>query len=89
MPEKCDRFGDPFTFCHSLDCRVGGLVTQCCNEIRDALGDITAMVHKEVLHEPAVWESSDADGVPALIADLGVCGAWQPQDNGIDECLYL
>ena len=59
MPEQCDGCGVPFTFCYALDCRVGGLVSQHHNEIRDLLGDISAMVHKEVLHEPVVRESNE------------------------------
>ena len=53
---------------------MGGLVTQRHNKIRDALGDISAMVHKEVVHEPVVREAVDAEEVPALIADLGMGG---------------
>ena len=47
LPEKCDGCGDPFTFCHGLDCRMRGLVTQYHN-------DIYVMVHKEVTQEPVV-----------------------------------
>ena len=31
---------NPFTFCYALDCKKGGLVTQCHNEISDALDDL-------------------------------------------------
>ena len=67
------------TFCYALDCRVGGLVTQCHNEIFGALGNIGAMVYSEVIREPIVRESQDEEGVSALIADLSLRGVWQPQ----------
>ena len=28
---------------HALDCRVWGLVTQCHNEFRDAIGDLATL----------------------------------------------
>ena len=37
------------------------------------------MVHKEVIGQPVVREAVDAEGVPALIADIDVRGGWQPQ----------
>ena len=64
---------------HALDCRIGGLVIQQHNEIRDALGDLASIVYKEVIREPVVREADDKNNVPALIADLGVRGCWQPQ----------
>ena len=64
---------------HALDCRIGGLVIQRHNEIRDALGDLASIAYKEVIREPVVREADDKNNVPALIADLGVRGCWQPQ----------
>ena len=49
-------------------CCKGGLITQCHNKIRNALGDLAALGYQEVVHEPIVH-----DGIgdsPALIADL-------------------
>ena len=70
MPASCDGCGNSFTFCHALDCKNGGLVTQRHNEIRDALGDLVAMGFKEVLREPIVKKVDDLLESPALIADL-------------------
>ena len=56
MPAICDGCGESFTLSHALDCRRGGLVTQCHNEVRDALGDIAALAFKEVIREPVVHE---------------------------------
>ena len=59
------------------------LVTQCHNEIRDVLGDLTAMGYKEVIKEPIVCDAGD--DFPALIADLGVRGVWIPQAEALFE----
>ena len=59
--------------------KKGGLVTQCHNEVRDALGDLAAIVYKDVVREPIVQEADDSSGRPALIADLSIRGVWQPQ----------
>ena len=77
MPNSCDGCGTVFSVSHALDCRRGGLVTQRHNEVRDALGDLAALAHKEVLSEPVMC-CGDAS-TPALIADLGVRGVWLPQ----------
>ena len=55
---------------------MGELVTQHHDKIRDALGDICAMVHNEVVHEPVSRGAVDAEMVPALIADLGMRRVW-------------
>ena len=39
--------------------------------MRDALGDLAALAYRDAICEPIVQESGD-DGVPALIADLGI-----------------
>ena len=71
-----DVHGNEFSFQHALDCKKGGLVTQHHNEVRDAPGDLAAIVYKDVVRESIVQE---ADGRPALIADLSIQGVWQPQ----------
>ena len=78
-PVHCDGCGEQFSFQHALDCKKGGLVTQHHNEVRDALGDLAAIVYKDVVREPIVQEADDASGRPALIADLSIRGVWQPQ----------
>ena len=47
--------------------------------MRDALGDIAALVHKDVTRESC----GEGGGIWALIADLGVRGVWQPQTEVI------
>ena len=62
---------------HALCCRKGGLIIQGHNKIRDAVGDLAALVWGQVLSELVVKDASeDSD---ALIADLGVRGVWQSQ----------
>ena len=45
--------------------------------MRDALGDLAALAYRDIICEPIVQEGGD--GVPALIADLGIRGVWLPQ----------
>ena len=62
---------------HALCCRKGGLIIQHHNEIRNAIGDLAALLWDQVPSEPVVKDASeDSD---ALIADLGVKGVWQSQ----------
>ena len=42
-------------------------------------GDLATIAYKEVVREPVVREPNDRENVPALAADLSVCGVWQPQ----------
>lgn len=83
MPASCDGCGAPFDLGHALDGKKGGLFTQLHNEIRDALRDIGAMAYKEVVREPVGRDADDARGVPALVADLGVRGVWEPQSEAL------
>ena len=77
LPSHCDGCGSTFDLSHALDCCKGGLVTQCHNEVRDALGDLVALAYKDVICEPIVHEGSDT--APALIADFGIRGVWLSQ----------
>jgi len=72
IPASCDGCGEDFSLTHALDCRKGGLVTQCHNEFRDALGDLAALGYSDVVHELIVCDGNEV--FPALIADLGVRG---------------
>ena len=68
-PAHCDGCGEEFSFQHALDCKKGA---QHHNEVRDALGDFAAIVHKDVVREPIVQEADDSSGRPALIAELSI-----------------
>ena len=48
MPALCDGCGD-FSLTHALDCHKDGLVTQCHNEVRNALGDLAALGYWKLL----------------------------------------
>jgi len=52
VPTFCDGCGAPSTLDHFLTCMKGGLIVQWHNEIRDAVGDLAAMVWGQVRHEP-------------------------------------
>jgi len=41
---------------NALDCRVGGLVSQHHNKVRDAVGDLSSLVRKQVQKGPVVCE---------------------------------
>ncbi|KAL5493165.1 hypothetical protein EMCRGX_G014303 [Ephydatia muelleri] len=87
-PVHCDGCGEEFRFQHALDCKKGGLVTQHHNEVQDALGDLVAIMYKDGVREPIVQEADDANGRPALIADLSIQGVWQPQTAALlDVCV--
>jgi hypothetical protein len=55
------------------------LIIQRHNEIRDAIGDLSALAWKEIVREPVIREREDSTNTTALIADLGVRGVWAPQ----------
>ena len=81
MPSSCDGYGSAVSLSHTLDCRKGGLITQCHNEIRDGLGDLMALAYKDVIRELVVREGNTE--VPALVTDLGIKGVWLPQTEAL------
>ena len=83
LPSKCDGCGASLTLQHALDCKVGGLVIQRHNEIRDCIGDIAAQVWTQVVREPIVREAETQVGDSGLRLDLGVRGVWQPQAEAL------
>ena len=83
VPDSCDGCGASFDLVHALDCRKGGLVIQRHNEVRDAFGDLGALVWHQVKREPIVKEANDACGSQALIADLAIRGVWETQEGGV------
>lgn len=58
-------------------------MTQRHNEVRDTLGDIASLAYREVTKEPVVKEPDKTRNLPALGADLGVRGVWQPQTEAL------
>jgi hypothetical protein len=81
IPALCDGCGAPFNLAHALCCRKGGLITQRHNEVRDTIGDLSALAWSQVKREPIVREASSNS--PALIADLSVRGVWLPQSEAL------
>ena len=77
LPPKCDGCGAPSSLDHFLTCRRGGLVVQRHNEIRDAIGDLLALVWGQIRRETVVIEAEDQQS-DTLIADLCVRGVWLP-----------
>ena len=51
------------------------------NELRDAIRDLAALVWRYVHHELIIQDSSNEHDV--LVADLGICGVWQPQAEAL------
>ena len=81
VPSVCDGCGAQFSIEHALDCRFGGLVSCRHNEVRNAFGDLASLIWSPVTKEPIGRDSSD--GTDALIADLCVHGAWEPQTKAL------
>ena len=57
VPPFYDGCGSPSSLDHFLICRKGGLIIQRHNEIRDAIGDLAALVWGSVRHEPIVQDA--------------------------------
>ena len=70
LPSKCDGCGASLTMQHALDCRVGGLVIQRHNEIRDYIGNIVAQMWTQVVREPIIREAETQVGDSGLRLDL-------------------
>jgi len=60
-----------------------GFVSHRHNEVRDAFGDLASLIWSPVMKEPIVRDSSE--GADALIADLCVRGAWEPQTEALSD----
>ena len=82
LPGTCNGCGATFTVDHALDCGFGGLVTNRHNDVWGAVGDLASLLWNPVRHEPIVKEGGD-DEQGALVADLVICGVWQPRCEGI------
>ena len=83
VSSNCNGCGSPFSLNHALICRKGGLIIQLHSEVRDAVGDLAALVWGCVVSEPVVRDASV--GGEALIADLGARGVWEPQAMALYE----
>jgi hypothetical protein len=79
VPSFCDGCGQPFNIAHALKCKRGGLIIRRHNEVRDAIGDLSALLWSSIRREPIVRESDDKNNIPGLVADLGVRGVWEAQ----------
>ena len=71
------------TLDHFLICMKGGLIVQRHNEIRDAVGDMAAMVWGQVRREPIVSDAVVDPSGETLVADLSVRGVWLPQAEAL------
>ena len=61
----------------------GGLIVQRHNKIRDAIGDLAAMVWGQVRHEPIVSDSTIEPAGETLVAYLSVRGVWLLQAEAL------
>jgi len=83
VPAFCDGCGAPSTLDHFLTCLKGGLIVQRHNEIRDAVGDLAAMVWGQVRREPIISDAAVDPSGETLVADLSVRGVWLPQAEAL------
>jgi len=81
LPSVCDDCGASFSIKHALDCRFGGLVSCRHNEVHDTFGDLASLVWSPVMKEPIVC--NNFAGANTLIANLCVCGVWEPQTEAL------
>ena len=56
LPKYCDGCKARFTISHALDCKKGGLVTSCQNELRDGVADLAgkAFTPSHVRDDPLI-----------------------------------
>ena len=71
----CYGCGATSSLYHFLICRKGGLVVQHHNEIRNAIGDLTALAWGQMRCEAVIVEAGDQHS-ETLIADLCVGRVW-------------
>lgn len=45
IPSLFDGWRLDFSLSHTLDCHKGGLITQCNNEVREAMGDLETLTY--------------------------------------------
>ena len=79
LQEWCDGCGEAFDVNHALNCKIGGLVYQRHNEMRDENCDLNRKAgFSQVICEPIVKEAEE-DGFGELRGDWSVRGFWVPQ----------
>ena len=78
FPSVCDGCGRQFSIEHALDCCFGGLIGCRHNGVCDAFCDLASLVWSPITKEPVVHDDS-VTGADTLVADLCVCGVWEPQ----------
>ena len=56
-PKYCDSCNAALSICHSLNCKRGGLVTECHNELHDGVADLSgkAFTPNHVQNDPLVF----------------------------------
>ena len=59
LPSHCYGCGSAFSICDTLDCKKGGLVTDCHNELRDKVADLAgkAFIPAYVREDPNIFTS--------------------------------
>jgi len=86
LPPSCDGCGTPFSIEHALDYRIGGLIGQRHNEVRDVVGDLASLVWNPDVKDPVVKDPVVSDGSGGIFEpDLCVRGVWQPQTEALYE----
>ena len=57
LPSHCDGCDAKFTISHALDCKKGGLITACHNELRDGVADLAgkAFTPAHVRDDPLIY----------------------------------
>ena len=84
LPATCP-FGQKYDTTHALDCKKGGFVTICHNNIRDYETNLLAKIHTDVETEPRIQpiEGEIVNGIPGdnAIPDVRARGVWRDCQN--------
>jgi hypothetical protein len=85
LPSHCDGCLQKFSIHHALECKTGGLIISCHNEIKDELSDLTSeaispvVCDKPKIHTSCTLESKLDDGIKENSVKASGCGvqtAW-------------
>ena len=81
LPKYCNGYNSRFSICHALDCKRGGLVTACHNELRDGVADLAgkAFTPSHVRNNPLIYQGCAVKRTKSNLA--GPSGITETEDT--------